>query len=68
MVFWLSIILGQPLCVLLYFRDYMKGLSGVWTEADTQFYSKLLGALLLLLLCSCVFVDSVAAAAAAAAV
>mmetsp|Transcript_52655 Transcript_52655/g.124360 ORF Transcript_52655/g.124360 Transcript_52655/m.124360 type:complete len:280 (-) Transcript_52655:88-927(-) len=42
-IFWLSIILGQPLAVLLYCRDHMKGQSGIWTDSDTHFYSKLLG-------------------------
>jgi len=35
-IFWLSIMLGQPLIVLLYARDYAQGLYGPWTDADTK--------------------------------
>jgi len=35
-IFWLVIMLGQPMIVLLYFRDALKGTSGVWTHEDTQ--------------------------------
>ena len=36
---------GQPMIVLLYGRDHIKGLSGPWNEADTAFWSALLRAL-----------------------
>mmetsp|Transcript_1134 Transcript_1134/g.2219 ORF Transcript_1134/g.2219 Transcript_1134/m.2219 type:complete len:455 (+) Transcript_1134:114-1478(+) len=42
-VFWLSIMLGQPLIVLLYARDYYFGLHGPWTEADTKTVMNALG-------------------------
>jgi len=28
-IFWFSIVLGQPFCVLMYFRDYFKSLEAV---------------------------------------
>ena len=34
--------LGQPMIVLLYFRDALKGTSGVWTHEDTQVWTLLL--------------------------
>mmetsp|Transcript_5660 Transcript_5660/g.14348 ORF Transcript_5660/g.14348 Transcript_5660/m.14348 type:complete len:462 (-) Transcript_5660:55-1440(-) len=40
-IFWLTIMLGQPMIVLLYARDYMKGLSGPWTDADTKTWAKI---------------------------
>lgn len=46
-IFWLSIMLGQPMIVLLYGRDHVKGLSGPWNEADTAFWSALLSAAVL---------------------
>ncbi|EKX39945.1 hypothetical protein GUITHDRAFT_113937 [Guillardia theta CCMP2712] len=41
-IFWLSIMLGQPLIVLLYARDYAQGLYGPWTDADTKTVGKIL--------------------------
>jgi len=43
-IFWLSIMLGQPMIVLLYGRDHVKGLCGPWNEADTAFWTALLSA------------------------
>ena len=34
----------QPLIVLLYGRDHVKGLCGPWNEADTAFWTALLSA------------------------
>mmetsp|Transcript_36601 Transcript_36601/g.96454 ORF Transcript_36601/g.96454 Transcript_36601/m.96454 type:complete len:119 (-) Transcript_36601:396-752(-) len=42
-IFWLSIMLGQPMIVLLYGRDSIKGLSGPWNQADTAFWASFLG-------------------------
>jgi hypothetical protein len=36
-IFWLTIMLGQPMIVLLYARDYQTGMYGPWTEADSKF-------------------------------
>eukprot|EP00283_Hemiselmis_rufescens_P007826 CAMPEP_0173430106 /NCGR_PEP_ID=MMETSP1357-20121228/8625_1 /TAXON_ID=77926 /ORGANISM="Hemiselmis rufescens, Strain PCC563" /LENGTH=422 /DNA_ID=CAMNT_0014394387 /DNA_START=29 /DNA_END=1297 /DNA_ORIENTATION=- len=40
-IFWLTIMLGQPMIVLLYTRDYMKGLSGPWNDEDTRIWGKI---------------------------
>jgi len=40
-IFWLTIMLGQPMIVLLYARDYHLGVYGPWTEADTKTISKI---------------------------
>jgi hypothetical protein len=34
----------QPMIVLLYGRDHVKGLCGPWNEADTAFWTALLSA------------------------
>lgn len=44
-IFWLTIMLGQPMIVLLYTRDYMKGLSGPWTGEDSRIWGKILSPL-----------------------
>jgi hypothetical protein len=41
-IFWLVIMLGQPMIVLLYFRDALKGTYGVWTDADTTTWTNIL--------------------------
>ena len=41
-IFWLTIMLGQPMIVLLYARDYHQGTYGPWTEADTKTVGKIL--------------------------
>eukprot|EP00802_Teleaulax_amphioxeia_P009995 Tamp_10020.p1 GENE.Tamp_10020~~Tamp_10020.p1 ORF type:complete len:534 (-),score=131.92 Tamp_10020:436-2037(-) len=41
-IFWLTIMLGQPMIVLLYARDYQTGMYGPWTEADTKTVGKIL--------------------------
>jgi hypothetical protein len=41
-IFWLTIMLGQPMIVLLYTRDYFKGLSGPWNAEDTRIWGKIL--------------------------
>jgi hypothetical protein len=41
-IFWLTIMLGQPMIVLLYARDYNLGTYGPWTEADTKTVGKIL--------------------------
>ena len=41
-IFWLTIMLGQPMIVLLYARDYHQGMYGPWTAADTQTVANIL--------------------------
>jgi len=41
-IFWLSIMMGQPMIVLLYARDYHQGMYGPWTEADTKTVGKIM--------------------------
>mmetsp|Transcript_33761 Transcript_33761/g.65824 ORF Transcript_33761/g.65824 Transcript_33761/m.65824 type:complete len:449 (+) Transcript_33761:56-1402(+) len=45
-IFWLTIMLGQPMIVLLYTRDYMKGLSGPWNDEDTRIWGKIMSSLI----------------------